>query len=629
MNETAKTLTFVILSGALAALALFNHFGNQSDSKGDFELVGKPFFEDFQSTADAASLEVMAVDPSSMSLQRFSVRNDKGTWRIPSHHNYPAEAAGRLAETASSVIGITRLSVEGSVGDFERLGVVDPLEVDDEKIDDPADIGKRITLRDANGDVLVDLIIGKPAGEVSRPELDPAISSGASPATYFYVRRPDEQQVYKALIDIKLSTKFSDWIDPDLLRVNSGKILRLDVNNYELTEQREGFLGEIKRLYMSQGDRVTLNRASFTDAWNFDGLIPEKEELNLARIQSTLEILSELAIAGVRPKYKFNGQLLLTADLKFNDIPELQTNRAEARAAVEQFQDELEDRGFSFAGTQEKLEIASANGQLQVGTDEGVLYTLYIGKAIEGTEKEIEIGGAKSVEDIDTPEEHEKIANYREEEKSRYVMISASFDESLLGARPVKPVPPVEPTKPEGYTPAVPDEVSDKNESNSKSDDGAAMPISESTTSDNTADESTAEKQDAEEEVVQPIRDPSFVLYDDAMAMYEQDKIDYELALTRYEEDVKLFEERASAGKKLVDELNQRFGDWYYVIKGSNLRTLQLKRADIVQPRADREMPEEPSHAIPEFPNLDYPDIEGDEAAEADDGNDKTAEDSA
>jgi hypothetical protein len=615
MNETLKTCIFLVVAGALGGTALYNHLGSRPTNEGDFELVGKPFFEDFQSTSDAASLEVMSIDPQSLNLQRFSVQNDKSIWKIPSHHNYPAEAAARLAETASSVMGISRLSLAGGPADFARMGVIDPLEIDEEKIDDPEEIGKRVTLRDHNGEVLVDLIIGKSAGEVSRPDLDPSINAGASPATYVYVRRPDEQQVYKSLININLSTRFSDWIDPDLLRVNSGKIMRLDVDNYELTESNEGFLGQVKRLYKAQGDRVQLNRPSFTDAWQLVGLNPEEEELNLTRIQSSLEILSDLVIAGVRPKFKFKGHLLLTPDLKFNQVPEMEENIREAQLAVSQFQDELEDRGFSLAGTQDKLEIASFNGQLQIGTDEGVLYTLFIGKAVEGSEKEIEIGGAKTVEDANTPEEQEKIANYREEEKNRYVMISVAFDETLLGPRPVQPQPPVEPVKPEGYIPAnaeaesssATDNTTNRQELSEGSEPAAAEDQKSEAASE--ASSSADQEPSGNESPVPPVRDPEFVLYDDAMAKFEQDKIDYELELTRSNEELKQFNEKATEGSKLVDELNQRFADWYYVIKGSNLRTLQLKRADVVQPRADLQKEKEAEAAkqgLPAFPNLDF-----------------------
>jgi hypothetical protein len=618
MNEIFKTFIFVAVSAGLAAIAAVSHLRGRVTNETEFALAGKPFYEDFESSAEAKALEVVTVNPDTMELQRFGVQNIEGTWRIPSHHNYPAEAADRLAQAAASAIGITRASVAGKAGDFERLGVVDPLEMDSAKLDDPTPIGQRFTLRDGNGEVLVDLIIGKSAGEVDRAESDPTASAGGKPITYYYVRRPDEKLVYKAVIDLNLSTKFSDWIDPDLLRADSSKIRRINVDNYELKEQPGSFLSQVKALIKEQGDKILLSRKSFSDPWELPDLNLEKEELNSARIQSVLETLGQLTIAGVRPKFKYNNELLLTPDLKFNPALRQEKDVQRAQDAVDEFLNELEDRGFSLAGTQEDLELASASGQLQIGTDEGVLYTLHIGRPIEGTEKEIEIGGAKSVDEVNTEEEKQKIANFQEGEKNRYVMISVAFDDTLLDGKPVKPEAPVEPKKPEGYTPAKPetdksDQPASADETKAAANEDAAEPkqdkpaevgtkAEESAKPDESGKSSTKPESEASKQEQQPERDPAFVAYDEAMKAFEQQKIDYELGVTRFEEETKAFDKKIVEGKKLVDELNQRFSDWYYVIRGSNLRTLRLKRADVVQAKADSQ--ETPPPANPAIPNF-------------------------
>ena len=173
MNESTKTIVFVGVAVVLAALAGASHFSGPTNSA-DFEMVGKEFYEEFTSGNMAESLEVSAVDAESGRLRRFSVEKQDGLWRIPSHYNYPAEAAVRLAQTASSFIGISRDSLEGRlVNEQERLGVLDPLEVE---IEDPESAGKRITLKDADGEVVVDYIIGNEVegaevvlSEVERP----------------------------------------------------------------------------------------------------------------------------------------------------------------------------------------------------------------------------------------------------------------------------------------------------------------------------------------------------------------------------------------------------------------------------------------------------------------------------
>ena len=164
MNELTKTMTFVGAAVVMAAVAVGSHFMNRPTNSADFELVGKPFFESFDSASQAQSLEVIAMDPETARLRRFSVENQDGLWRIPSHSDYPAEAAARLATTATSVMGLERESLAGRlVKEHERLGVVDPL---DESLEDSEAAGKRITLKDKDGDVVVDYIIGKEAGDV-------------------------------------------------------------------------------------------------------------------------------------------------------------------------------------------------------------------------------------------------------------------------------------------------------------------------------------------------------------------------------------------------------------------------------------------------------------------------------
>ena len=612
MNEIQKTAAFILTAFVLAAGSLFHHLNSRPRAGIENELVGKPFFEAFDSSTQAAALEVFAVDPETLARQSFRVRNEKGVWIIPSHHNYPAEATNRLAETATSVMGIVRESLAGSRADFARLGVLDPTAIDEAEIDDPESVGQRITLRDSAGEVLVDFIIGKPAGEISEADLDPAIISGSDTLKYYYIRHRDEQQVYKARLDIDLSTRFSDWIDPDLLRLDTQKVVRIDVDNYQLTEERQGLFGQVKALFKEQGDRIILNRDSFTTPWTMDGLDKLREELNSTRIVSTLEILSDLIITGVRPKFKYNDQLLLTPDLQLNRIPELEQNIPEAQAAVDRFQEELDNLGFSLAGTQDQLEIASANGQIQIGTNEGVLYTLQIGKVVEGEANEIEIGGAKSVEDIDTEEEMERIASYQEEERNRYVMIRVSFDETLLGPAPQKPAAPVEPTQPDGYQP--PEDLEAKEEQSADQADDNSQQQGD----DKQQESAATEQQETDQDDQPPARDPAFVAYDQAMAEYRQAKIDYELELTRYEDQNLEHQKRVAEGKVLVDILNQRFGDWYYVVKGSNLRALQFTREDIVRISELDEVDDFnaagslPNFGIPQIPNISFPEIEED-----------------
>ena len=79
MSEITKTLTFIASAAVLVGLAVANHFANQPKTISDFERVGTPFYEEFTSSEQAASLEVSAVDPDKLTLKQFSVENKNGT----------------------------------------------------------------------------------------------------------------------------------------------------------------------------------------------------------------------------------------------------------------------------------------------------------------------------------------------------------------------------------------------------------------------------------------------------------------------------------------------------------------------------------------------------------------------
>ena len=130
-NEQARTIAFVLFGVLMCAAAFATHYMTLPNNSKDFELVGKPFFEGFDSASLAKSLEVAAMDADSAKLKKFSVEEKDGIWRIPSHYNYPAEAAERLAVTATSIMGINRDSLVGRLeSDHERYGVVDPLDIE-------------------------------------------------------------------------------------------------------------------------------------------------------------------------------------------------------------------------------------------------------------------------------------------------------------------------------------------------------------------------------------------------------------------------------------------------------------------------------------------------------------------
>lgn len=577
MNEIKTTFTFLVSAAVLAALAFASHFMNQPSGTENFELVGMPFFENFESASQAQSLMVSAVDEESGRLERFEVNNQNGLWRIPSEYDYPAEAADRLATTASSVMGIVREALAGRLtNEHAKLGVLDPLADD---IEDPDGVGKRITLKGADDEVVVDLIIGKEAGDVVLTGAE-APFGNSSGEKYYFVRNPDEDQTYKVKLKIDLSTKFSDWIDPDLLRIDPNSVIGVTIDNYSLEEDQSNPLSPNKALFKAQGDKVQLTRESNTEAWKLDGLISEAEDLEAAKITEMLGVLDQLKIAGVRPKSKYRGFFLLTPDLKLNLQPDFETDKQGLAQAIQQLQGELDQKGFNLAGTADKMELVAQNGDISIGTEQGVLYTLSVGANYDGEETEIEIGSTE--EDGEGEGSEEAGVEPSVQNKDRYMMVRVAFDESLVSQKPVPPVEPVAPVKPEGYLPAPEKADTDAKNPDETTEDPADKPPGEKTTE----------------------RDPAFIKYDSDLAAFGELKLDYELAKTRFETETKEFQDKISEGKKLVAELNERFGDWYYVISGENLSTLQSKRSDLVKTKPA------PAEGAPTGrPNLSFPSL--------------------
>ena len=639
----------------MVVAAAISHFVSQPRVASDFARNGEPFFENFQSSDQATSLEVVAVDPETVERNRFKVAEVDGLWRIPSHDNYPAEASARLATTASSIIGIERESLAGrGRTDFERLGVEDPL---DEEIEDPQAVGQRITLKDDSDEILADYIIGNQVEDVALAASDQPFQNGQSRQTYFYVRRADEQQTYIAPLKLDLSTKFSDWIDPDLLRFETAAVNEIAIRNYSLEEQVGGNpLIPQRALVKKVGDKLDLTKDD-AGKWELAGVDAAKEDFDSAPVTEIVSVLDELRIEDVRRKLTFQGKQLLTPDLKLNDDPEFRKSPEQFNQAIQRLIAELEDKGFNLAGTQQQLELVSNNGEIEFGTTEGLRYTLHIGAPFEEGDGEIKVAGAvdsteadsaddskdKPSKDDDKSDDESKSAEDEakgdesaadgadedagaEEAKSRYMLVRVEFDQSLLANQPEEPTKPEKPQKPDGYTPRTPKDDADSGDPDEATED---VEKESSEADENVADsDAGSESDDKESDAVEaPARPAEFEAYDVAMEQYEQAQVDYELGLTRFKDDQEGFAERVEEAKKLESELNERFVDWYYVISGENLKALQINRDDLV---SEKEAPAateaQPPSTLPNRPDISF---DGGPEPEADNSSNESSDDTA
>ena len=96
--------------------------------------------------------------------------------------------------------------------------------------------------------------------------------------------------MYAAKIDVEISTKFEDWIERDLLKVEQAKIDEVVLNDYSINE----------RTYMvDQRDRVELSKDDGT--WTANRM-RANQEVDSTKMNDLLSAVDGLQIVGVRPE---------------------------------------------------------------------------------------------------------------------------------------------------------------------------------------------------------------------------------------------------------------------------------------------------------------------------------------
>ena len=622
MNNIAlRTLIFVGVAVVCVGGAIATSRFTEPVKLSDASLAGEEFYPDFQDPTKATALRVAAYDKDAAEVKVFNVEFKDGLWRIPSHHFYPADGEEQLARTAASVVGIKRGTFAGKTpADHKRMGVLDPL---DESITGTEGRGSRITLYQGEK-ALVDFIIGS---KLEGSEDD------------YYVRKADDAQVYRAeLSGLQISTKFADWIEPDLLKLDRNKLSQMIVDKYHIDEQRGAIVQE---------EVNVLSKPAGATTWALERLDDQSEKLKTPTVTQMVSALDDLKIVGVRPKPSgLIGVLTGREGAALNQLEVLQMQRA----------------GYFLTPDGQ---LVSNEGEILAGTNEGVRYSLRFGEVISGTDLDIEVGSGDATADeapatdeaagtddataaadetadpaVDSADETDAEDNGLQ--SNRYLFITASFDESLLGERPQPPVKPEPPSatptptseegaetpqengEPAAETPAdaesptegeSPDESAGDAEGAPESSD-SAEPSSEAdpaadpepasdpqSQADPAATPPAAEAAEAAEtDPAQPAEgttepateaepvDPEAAqqAYEAALAKYEEESATYDIRLQAYEDKVE-------AGRKLATELNERFAEWYYVISGDLFKQLQVSRAELVEavpaPAGDADAP--------------------------------------
>jgi hypothetical protein len=405
MNELLKTVIFVAVALGLTGAAVVTT-RTTTPRNARFDDQGQSFFPEFKDPLLCTELEVVSFDPSTATATRFSVKFKDKKWVIPSHYDYPADARDRLSKTAAAVMDLTKDTIRSDdPREQEGMGVIDPL---DTKTTTLMGRGKRVTLKDASEKVLADLIIGNEIKGLERKE-------GA--ATQHYVRVPDQKRTYGVNVKAELSTRFADWIETNLLKIDNGKIRRVVFDNYKLKEDRDAQGSFLK---MERGEKLTVERKDSTGPWTMAS-IPAGQELNEDKLRSLTDALGDLKIVGVRPK---------PPGLKDLNEPGLKLPMTIVAS--------LRAKGFYVT----RQGLLSDQGDVLVSTDEGVVYTLRYGGPVFATGDELVIGKPDAEE---KKQEQGKPAAKAEAPKKpegtqehRFLLVTVAFDPSLV-PKPEKP----------------------------------------------------------------------------------------------------------------------------------------------------------------------------------------------
>jgi hypothetical protein len=600
MNETRRTLTYV---GVAVVLMIGAWWLSPPVEITPTELknakIGEEFYPKFTDPNEPTSIRVVAFDEAKAMHKTFGVSFENGKWTIPSHHNYPADGADRLAKTASSVMHIKREEIAlggDNEQNYEKLGVVDPLDEDKGKLKGR---GQRITLSRGE-DTILDLIIGKQLKDRQG---------------YYYIRKVGDPTTYVAKLSIDLSTKFGDWIETDLLKLNRDELKEVVVNNYSIDEARGRLI---------EGEVSKLTRDKTADPWKLDGLDESKEELDVSKVNSLVSTLDDLKLVGVRPKPK-------------GFLPDLSLDReyVKRQSDLQRLALDLQARGYIlFQNKSGQFQLYSNEGELVAATNKGVVYTLKFGEVFSGDESDIEVGKTETEgeSDADKKNKEEKEADKADaasKQPSRYLFVTTQFDERFLGEPPVAPEKPeglpdddedqddgpqINPKKSKGPAKSKPpqepeaDDSGDDGEPPAKSsgrkqkgDKDETVPPGKSeeecsppgaADDDEPADKGDgSDKKDAEDDADDdaPKKEPAKKDGEKTSEAKEKEKSpeeikkDYQAKLRKYKADLKSYEEKVEAGKKQVDELNKRFADWYYVIPAESFKKLHFSRSEIVK----------------------------------------------
>ncbi|MGL4944291.1 MAG: DUF4340 domain-containing protein [Thermoguttaceae bacterium] len=541
MRETTKTSIFIVLAILAVTLAVFLRPVAVEMKVSD--RLGQPLFPQFQGASDVKTLEIIAPSAGPADVREFRLTESNNFWRIPSHDNYPADAKERMAEVVESLVDLKILEVlaetetAANVTDVHiACGVIDP------KGSDAAigeGLGTRVIITGAGGETFVDLIIGK---KVRDDDANTPPINRSEQGMLRYVRIADQRNVYVVALDAaRFSTNFGDWIEKNLLDINTQDVRRFYVDEYSIETADAISQGRIVRRIAPRllGDTTIAFNPASGQGSNF-------EKWQLERMMSFRGANYEYFEEAPREDEELNTEILdamLTAlgDLKIVDVaakPESLAAALRESKSLEELSEDatLEKYGFLIVempdpkdGMTKKIRMISKEGDFTITLQDGTQYILRFGEPA-------------GIETDETTTENAATDAAKKVGMSRYLFITTAFDESSI-PKPEPILLPELPTEPA----ADADDATKTGYTNAKT---------------------------------------------------ERDEI--EKRNQREQDD---YQSKLDAGRERVKKLNDRFAPWFYVISEDVYKKIHLDRKMLFRlksaPVVDGEMPHLPTGVLP------------------------------
>jgi len=365
MNRTTILTAVVALASLGGALAMRPGPAPQVS----YEDTGQLLFPSFTDPQQAASLEVIGWDDTAARNTSFKVELKDGRWIIPSHNDYPADGTERMGKAAASFIDVKKDIYRGDrPEDQSSYGLDDPTDAN------AKERGQRITIKDASGTVLSDVIIGKKVEDKEG---------------YRYVRLPDQKRVYAVKIDVDISTNFTDWIEKDLLLLEQDQVVSFMSDTYKVDESQGKVTGSDP--FLVKKDAVD-PEGSWLLAEGSAGIAGK--ELDPFKVKQAIGGLDRLQIVGVRPR------------------PEMLTLQA------------LQSKGFFV--TRDGSRLYGNEGEVKAICDDGVVYNLYFGEVTHDSGLALTAGqeGAEPA----APKPEDEGEGEAKKDANRYMFVDAFYD---------------------------------------------------------------------------------------------------------------------------------------------------------------------------------------------------------